>query len=64
MQAEVTTSTPARSLRHMVKHIPGQPTAVVKTMPGAGGVRMINVMYATAPRDGTTFGHLRSRLCA
>jgi tripartite-type tricarboxylate transporter receptor subunit TctC len=43
-------------VRHMMKHVPGNPTAVVKTMPGAGGIRMINFMYATAPRDGTTFG--------
>lgn len=43
-------------LRHLVKHIPGQPTAVVKTMPGAGGLRMINHLFSGAPRDGSTFG--------
>src|SRR5262245_60496791 len=42
--------------RHIVKHIPGQPTAVVKTMPGAGGLKMINHLYAGAPQDGSTFG--------
>lgn len=42
--------------RHIVKYIPGQPTAVVKTMPGAGGVKMINHLYAGAPQDGSTFG--------
>jgi tripartite-type tricarboxylate transporter receptor subunit TctC len=43
-------------LRHLVKHIPGQPSAVVKTMPGAGGLRMINHLFSGAPRDGSTFG--------
>jgi tripartite-type tricarboxylate transporter receptor subunit TctC len=42
--------------RHIVRHIPGQPTAVVKTMPGAGGLKMINHLYAGAPQDGSTFG--------
>jgi tripartite-type tricarboxylate transporter receptor subunit TctC len=42
--------------RHMVKFIPGHPSIVVKTMPGAGGMKMINFLYATAPRDGSTFG--------
>jgi tripartite-type tricarboxylate transporter receptor subunit TctC len=42
--------------RHIVRYIPGQPTAVVKTMPGAGGLKMINHLYAGAPQDGSTFG--------
>jgi tripartite-type tricarboxylate transporter receptor subunit TctC len=42
--------------RHMVKFIPGNPTIVVKTMPGAGGLKMINHLYSGAPRDGSTFG--------
>jgi tripartite-type tricarboxylate transporter receptor subunit TctC len=42
--------------RHIVKHIPGQPTTVVKTMPGAGGIKMINHLYSGAPQDGSTFG--------
>jgi len=42
--------------RHMVKHIPGHPHIVVKNMLGAGGLKMINYLYATAPRDGSTFG--------
>jgi tripartite-type tricarboxylate transporter receptor subunit TctC len=42
--------------RHMVKFIPGNPSIVVKTMPGAGGLKMINHLYSSAPRDGSTFG--------
>jgi tripartite-type tricarboxylate transporter receptor subunit TctC len=42
--------------RHMAKHVPGRPHIVVKNMLGAGGLRMINYLYAQAPRDGSTFG--------
>jgi tripartite-type tricarboxylate transporter receptor subunit TctC len=42
--------------RHMAKHIPGHPHIVVKNVLGAGGLRMINTLYATAARDGSTFG--------
>ncbi len=42
--------------RHIVNHIPGHPNVVVKDMPGAGGLKMINYMYTSAPRDGSTFG--------
>jgi tripartite-type tricarboxylate transporter receptor subunit TctC len=42
--------------RHMGKYIPGEPTFVVRNMPGAGGMAMSNFMYSQAPRDGTTIG--------
>jgi tripartite-type tricarboxylate transporter receptor subunit TctC len=42
--------------RHMPHHIPGEPTIVVRNMPGAGGMLMSNYMYSQAPRDGLTFG--------
>ena len=42
--------------RHMSHHIPGEPTIVVRNMPGAGGILMSNFMYSQAPRDGTTIG--------
>lgn len=38
---------------HLTRHIPGEPTAVVQNMPGAGGLRAINYMASLAPRDGT-----------
>lgn len=34
-------------------YIPGNPTMVVKTMPGAGGYKALNFLYAKAPKDGT-----------
>src|SRR6266853_926723 len=38
--------------RHMGRHIPGEPSFIVKYQPGAGGMVMANAMYSQAPRDG------------
>jgi tripartite-type tricarboxylate transporter receptor subunit TctC len=42
--------------RFLSRHIPGNPTIVVRNMPGGGHVLMSNYMAAQAPRDGTTIG--------
>jgi len=42
--------------RHMPKYIPGEPTFVVRNMPGAGGMAMSNFLYSQAARDGLTIG--------
>jgi tripartite-type tricarboxylate transporter receptor subunit TctC len=42
--------------RHIQQHIPGEPTIVVRNMPGAGGIVATNYLYNSAPKDGTTFG--------
>ncbi|HSR56228.1 MAG TPA: tripartite tricarboxylate transporter substrate-binding protein [Alphaproteobacteria bacterium] len=39
--------------RHMPRHIPGNPEAIVVNMPGAGGVVATNYMMNRAKRDGT-----------
>jgi tripartite-type tricarboxylate transporter receptor subunit TctC len=39
--------------RHLGRHIPGQPTIVVKNMPGAGHVLAANYMFTEAPKDGS-----------
>jgi tripartite-type tricarboxylate transporter receptor subunit TctC len=41
--------------RHIGRFIPGNPVVVAKNMEGAGGLRLANFLYNTAPRDGTTF---------
>src|SRR5262249_33729398 len=41
---------------HIGKHIPGNPTIVVKNMEGAGSLRLANWLYNAAPKDGTVFG--------
>src|SRR5262249_36677813 len=40
--------------RHLGRHIPGQPTIVVKNMPGAGSAKAAQFISKMAPKDGTT----------
>lgn len=39
--------------RHMMRHIPGNPTAVPLNMPGGGGRTALNFFDQVAPHDGT-----------
>jgi tripartite-type tricarboxylate transporter receptor subunit TctC len=39
--------------RHMGRHIPGNPTIVVKNMTGAGSMRAAGYLNSVAPKDGT-----------
>jgi len=38
---------------YLSANIPGRPRIIMQNMPGAGGVRAMNYMYAAAPKDGT-----------
>ena len=40
------------------KYIPGNPTIVVRNMPGAGGIKAANFIYSIAPQDGTAWGFI------
>ncbi len=42
--------------RHMGAHVPGNPTIVIRNMPGAGSIVAGNYIYNIAPRDGTVMG--------
>jgi tripartite-type tricarboxylate transporter receptor subunit TctC len=42
--------------RHLARHIPGNPTIVVKNMPGAGSTRAGVYVSTVAPKDGTSIG--------
>jgi tripartite-type tricarboxylate transporter receptor subunit TctC len=42
--------------RYLPKHLAGNPSVVPQNMPGAGGVRGANYLYAVAPKDGTAIG--------
>ncbi len=44
--------------RHLGRHLPGNPTIVVKNMPGAGGLVLANHLQARGARDGTEFAAL------
>lgn len=46
--------------RHLDKHITGKPTTVVQNMPGGGGLRVAQFIYAVAEKDGTKIGNLRA----
>jgi tripartite-type tricarboxylate transporter receptor subunit TctC len=39
--------------RHIVKHIPGNPTILPVNMPGGGGIKAANYVAQAAPKDGT-----------
>jgi tripartite-type tricarboxylate transporter receptor subunit TctC len=38
---------------YLPRHLPGAPTAIVQSMPGAASVKAANYMYSVAPQDGT-----------
>jgi tripartite-type tricarboxylate transporter receptor subunit TctC len=51
-------SYPRAILQVIKKHIPGNPTIILQNMPGAGGIKAANYIYAIAPQDGTTWGFI------
>jgi tripartite-type tricarboxylate transporter receptor subunit TctC len=42
--------------RHIGAHIPGNPSIIVQNQPTAGGLLMVNQLYALGPNDGTAVG--------
>jgi tripartite-type tricarboxylate transporter receptor subunit TctC len=47
----------ARALaRHLVNHIPGNPTVIVQNLPPAGSMVMTNQLANQGPKDGTAIG--------
>jgi tripartite-type tricarboxylate transporter receptor subunit TctC len=50
--------------RFIGRHIPGNPTVVVRNMPGAGGITAANWMASIAPRDGTTLHMIMTNMMA
>jgi tripartite-type tricarboxylate transporter receptor subunit TctC len=43
-------------VRHVDRHVPGQPTVVVQHMPGAGSLKATGYLAAVAPKDGSVIG--------
>ncbi len=43
-------------LPYLSKYMPGNPTFIVRNMPGAAGVIMTNFLVSAAPKDGTAIG--------
>jgi len=51
----------ARTLaRHLPKHIPGNPNVVVKNVPGAGSLVLMNQIANSLPADGSVFALVNS----
>src|SRR6202451_3736690 len=42
--------------RHIGAHIPGSPSIIVQNQPTAGGLLMVNQLFALGPNDGTAIG--------
>ncbi len=42
--------------RHIGRHLPGSPSSVPNSMPGAGSFVAANWLFAAAPKDGTAIG--------
>jgi tripartite-type tricarboxylate transporter receptor subunit TctC len=42
--------------KHMGDHLPGNPSFIVRNMPGAGSIISANYVYNVAPQDGTVLG--------
>jgi tripartite-type tricarboxylate transporter receptor subunit TctC len=45
---------------HFTRLMRGHPALIVQSMPGGGGIRAMNHLFATAPQDGTTIGLVHS----
>ena len=43
---------------HIGAHLGGDPTIVIKNMPGAGSRKLAAYLYSVAPKDGTEFGNV------
>ena len=48
--------------RNLPKHLPGNPTIIVKNMPGASGIRLANHLYAKAEKDGSEIGIVQNTI--
>jgi len=49
-------------IRHMGKHLPGNPNLIAVNMPGAGGITAANHLFNIAERDGTVIGMIGRNL--
>src|SRR4051794_20459280 len=43
---------------HLGKYIPGNPSFVVRDVPGGGGIVVGNTIYNLAPKDGTQIAYI------
>jgi len=48
--------------RYLPRHLPGNPAVVVQNLPTAASIQAANMLYNTAPKDGTVFGSFSRNL--
>jgi tripartite-type tricarboxylate transporter receptor subunit TctC len=48
--------------RHLGRHIPGNPTVIFRSMPGAGSLIAANHLFNVAPKDGTALGFISATI--
>jgi tripartite-type tricarboxylate transporter receptor subunit TctC len=48
--------------KYLPRYIPGEPAIVISNMPGASGIKAVNYLYSTAPKDGTVIGTFNSAM--
>ena len=48
--------------RHIGKHLPGNPSTVVRNMPGAGSAKLAGYMHEVAAKDGLQIGAIASTI--
>jgi tripartite-type tricarboxylate transporter receptor subunit TctC len=48
--------------RHIGRHIPGNPTVIFRSMPGAGSLVAANHLFNVAPKDGSTLGFISATI--
>jgi tripartite-type tricarboxylate transporter receptor subunit TctC len=48
--------------RHLMKHIPGNPSIIAENIPGAGGLIQVNNLFAATKPDGLTIGYILGSL--
>jgi tripartite-type tricarboxylate transporter receptor subunit TctC len=48
--------------QNLGRHLPGTPTVIVQNMPGSGGMTAVNMLFNTAPRDGTALGDFSANI--
>ena len=48
--------------RHLPRHLPGNPSVVVRNMPGAGGIVAAKHLYSAAARDGSVIGGVQNNV--
>jgi tripartite-type tricarboxylate transporter receptor subunit TctC len=46
------------------RFLPGKPAIIPRNMPGASGMRVMNFIYQTAPKDGTAWGAIDRGIAA